>query len=358
MDRLRLLAAAVFAATVAVLFVAHTARSDDAIRIRVTYSVAPGCPARAQFMQEIRARSSRVVEVTTGDDAIPVAVSVSREAGGFTGRVTTGSADARTTRTVAGTSCSEVIAGLALVAAVAVDPSVLSGRDAGRDAAGDESVDAGVDAATPVVVDAAPEAPRDASVVVVPPEASAPPITPPPSSSSSSWALSLGAGANLVAAPAPETLWSGVVFADVLRNSDGWSPSFRLSVERSFHENASPTTPGADFTWTAASLDGCPAAWLPHPLRVEACARVTVGVTDVTGANTTPTRNSTRIWASAGPVARVRWSIARLTLGVEGAAIVPFVRDRYFAEPNVDATIYRAPALGWSVGAGVGFAIW
>ncbi|PMU95278.1 hypothetical protein, partial [Pseudomonas sp. GP01-A4] len=91
---------------IAALCVAHAARSDDSIRIRVAYSVARGCPSRARFMEEIRARSARVVEAAAGEEAIDVAVSVSRDASGFAGRVTLGAADAgQTTRSIAGASC-------------------------------------------------------------------------------------------------------------------------------------------------------------------------------------------------------------------------------------------------------------
>jgi hypothetical protein len=339
--------------------IAGRARSDDAIRIRVDYAAASGCPSRAELVDEIRARSPRVVEAPAGEEAIGVAVRVTKERRGFAGTVTLRFAGAApSSRTLAGASCSEVVAGLALMAAVAVDPILAS-------APIDASPAVSASASSSPSSSASPPA-NDASSASPPIDAGAPDVveaqdaaTPAPSASppppANGWRWSVGAEASLVASPAPATLTTALLFVDVARTSR-FSPSARLRLERSLHDNATPTTPGVTFAWTVASIDACPTSWSSASIRVEPCVRVHGGILEATGANVVPTRDSTRPWASVGPLARARWALAPpLALEIEGALVVPLVRDRFFSEPNV--TVFQSAVLGWSAAAGASFTI-
>jgi hypothetical protein len=346
---------------------ASSAQSDDAIRVRIDYVAAPGCPSRERLFDEIRTRAPRVVDARAGDDAIGVVVRVARDKRGFAGSVALRFGDAPAhARTINGASCEEVVAGLALMAAVGVDAAVGASASASASPGGASSgapsrtTDAAAVGDSRDASAAYDAGSVDASVAVE----DAAPATVPRATPPAPWQTSVGAEASLVASPAPATLVTALVFVDTVRRASAFSASARLRLERSLHDNAAATSPDAAFTWTAASLDLCPYALrvgahdplAPEPLRIEPCARVHGALLDVTGTNVAPTRDNTRPWGALGPVARVRWAFAPpASLEVEGALVFPLVRDRFFAQPN--ATIYRPPIVGWSVAAGASFAI-
>ena len=91
--------------------------------VRVDYSGAPGCPGPREFADQLQSRSRRIHVADGGGSVDTLIVRVDARGGKFAGRLTLRTLDGRETeRTVTGDSCSEVVRGLALVAAIALDP--------------------------------------------------------------------------------------------------------------------------------------------------------------------------------------------------------------------------------------------
>jgi hypothetical protein len=129
------------------------------------------------------------------------------------------------------------------------------------------------------------------------------------------------------------------------------SPAFRLRFER-----ASADDGGARFTWTTGSLDGCPIALATGPIRMWPCVRLVAGALAATG-DVSQARSTARPWLSGAAVARGRLAlVGGLFLEVEAEALAPFVRDRFYLEP--DATVHRATAVAAGGAAAMGASFW
>jgi hypothetical protein len=153
----------------------------------------------------------------------------------------------------------------------------------------------------------------------------------------------VGAGSALTGGLTPDLLLSVPVFVEV-----AWSsPSLRLRLERG------GSSTGADFTWTAGSLDTCPVAWSPAPIRLSPCLRLRGGLLEATGEGVVPVRSDTRRWLDFGALVRARLDFpGPFFFELEGGASIPATRDRFFVEP--DATIHRAPLVMGAAAAGAG----
>jgi hypothetical protein len=247
-------------------------------------------------------------------------------------------------------ACADVVAALSLIAALALDPTASTSP-----------------APTP------PPTPTPTEAAGTKPEAAKPPATAPAAPPSKTgehaapasdelppeaelakhdWRWSIGAGAGLTGGVATALLVSVPVFVDVAQVSRGLaSPALRLRFE-----HASADEGGARFTWTTGSLDGCPIAVATGPVRMWPCARIAAGTLAATG-DVAQARSAGRPWLSAAAVARVRVSlVGGLFLEVEGEVLAPFVRDRFYLEP--DATVHRATAVAAGGAAALGASFW
>ena len=89
-----------------------------------------GCPDRSQFVARVHTFTTKV-EVANDDGAAAHRVfniRVTRAAGAVHGELTIDHQGTKTTRTVSGTTCDEVVSALALATALAVDPEALGGE--------------------------------------------------------------------------------------------------------------------------------------------------------------------------------------------------------------------------------------
>ena len=92
-------------------------------------------------------------------------------------------------------------------------------------------------------------------------------------------------------------------------------------------------------------------------MRVSPCARIDAGAVAAEGHDVQPSRSESRLWVSAGAVARTQYHIVgALYAELEEAVFAPVFRDRFFVAPDV--TVFRAAAAGWTVSGGLGVSIW
>lgn len=386
---------------VAALALGSLSRAEAPATVALEYTAPRACPTAGAFASKVTARAPSVKITTTGAPERRLLVRIDHGRGRYAGRVILEEADGtRTNRTVEGSSCTDVVQALAVIAAIAIDPSAAdpakeepsagggagpgsagpggagpgSAAGAGGASAGAGGASAGAGGAsagapsgsaagaasgTPTGSGAGspppgppepahPADPRDASAAA----GTAPPDQPasPRDGTTARWAFSVGAHGGAVSGIAPNVVLLVPVFAELARSSGSlFAPAVRLRLERTGTGASAP----AQFTWTAASLDLCPVAVGTGRFDARPCGRLEAGVLDANGVDVRPARSGSRPWVGVGPVARGRFVLVPpLFAELELAADVPLIRDRFFVQPS--STVFRAPAVGWSATAGLG----
>ncbi len=299
--------------------------------IHLEFHAPAGCPDEGAFLAELRARthppaSGRHI---VGDLAVRVSLTGGGAAATLeirTGGKTVGS------RTLAGRTCKDVVAAVALAAALDLEA---------------------------IAEDAAELAPPP--VAPPPPQPPPPPPPPPPPRARWSWRLALGAQASVTSGVVPGALFGVPLFAELGTRPRGpLSPSFRVwalpSLPRSADELAS-----LRFTWLVGGLDVCPVRLGWPVFGIRPCARAAAGILRATPerapAGVSFDQEVTRPWVSAGGVARAEWEpSALLFFEIEGAAFASAVREQlvFVAGGGASVLVYRVPPAGLSAGAGLG----
>jgi hypothetical protein len=352
---------------------ARGALADEGVAVRLDYSVARGCPDGAAFFDRIAARTPHVRVARPGEDARTLVVRVTGHGRRVQGQIAVRAPDGtEATRTVSGETCGDVVTGLALIAALAVDPTADTSLTATtstpaaaaaptHNATGSTTPAAAPAPAAPASSDATREPEKEADREApgdetaehaendATPETAAREATAP----GGRWEASFGAHGAIVSGAAPDALLTIPVFAEIARPVGGvLRPATRLRFERA-GTGVPSGGPGAQFTWTAASIDLCPLGLDEGRFLVRLCARAEAGALAATGVNVQPARSEARPWMSVGPVVRARWApVSLVVVEAEAGAPVAAVRDRFFVEPST--TVFRAPAVGWTVAVGAG----
>jgi hypothetical protein len=338
-------------ATIAPWWLIAGANAQTPRTVRIEYEAPAGCPDERAFEGQVRGRSSRI-SVTAGGETV-VRVRIAGRGKRASGEVTLADASGRESKRSVDGTCTDVVAALALIAALALDPTASTEREAPAPAASTAP------APSPPASSAPPPA---ASASTKPP---APAVSAPAAASSEqaavtaatphTWAWSIGAHAGVTGGVTPDVLFTVPVLLDVSLRAKGlFAPALRLRFERSGSGGTGPT---ADFSWTTGSLDLCPIAFSPGPLRFWPCVRAEAGALEAAGVGVSPTRTSVRPWVTLGLEVRVRLAIVGpIFAEIEGGAFAPLVRDRFFLEPA--ATIHTTPAVAPAGAAGIGVTFW
>ncbi len=299
-----------------VVVAAPRAMADPEAPVRLTYAAPASCPDAATFEAAVRQRAPRATITATAPRVFAIAITTGDA--GFTGTLSTG--DAGATRALAASRCDDLIAALALVTALAIDPSVALG---------------------------APDPPAPAP----PPPAPPPPVPPPP-----------------VPPPAPRPRWSGWGAA-TLAIAHGVAPDplptagleARLARVGLGHvalgaaagrQTVTTAAGRATFTWVIARASGCWTA-IDRAIALDACGHAEVGALGARGLDIVRAREVTRTWLAVGAHAALRWSPgAWLFVEAQAGASLPIVRDRFVFTPN--QLIHQADAVVPWTAIGVG----
>jgi hypothetical protein len=273
--------------------------------VRVAYTAPAGCSSRVVFVHELMSRTSRVRVVEDTEPAAIFAVDLADRGARVRGELRLIEPDGgETTRVVDGASCEEVVAALALIAAVLVDPESLTR------------------ATTP-----APTAPM-----------------PPPS-----WrfAPGLAAGAALATAVGPGLAFGPWLELGLEVEQNGRrGPSVALAVE--YLKNPTQTTAAgdADFSTTLGRLSVCPLRWpSTGPLFGSVCGAFEAGSVHAAGSHTLGEHRYSVLWLAVDPaVAFAYRPVSWLSAGFDGLLVFPLLRDSYYFGPNVPS--YSVPAVG------------
>lgn len=295
--------------------------------VSVDYAGGPDCPDALVFGEQLRTRA-RVQFVSPTEGVTAFSVKLTQSGAQTVGRlVVRDRKGEQSERKVTGDTCAEVVSGLALVAALSLDPSARE--------------------------QAAPVSPPEPTTK--PPEGATPRDAPTPKAdvAPSPWSVSIGAGGMAVSDVSSSLLFAVAPFLGVTRRVGGpWAVALELRFSRGSVASVEAAT-----TWTAGGLDLCPFLLWPSRVRLQACARAQAGTLDVIGVNVTPSRGVSRPWLSVGPAASASfYLVERLFARLEGALDVPLVRDRFYFEP--ETTVFQAPAVGWTATLALGGTIW
>jgi hypothetical protein len=233
-------------------------------------------------------------------------------------------------REVPGEACEDVIAALALVAALAIDPHASTRPVAELEVA------------------PAPTAPAE-SAAPLPPLPAAP--------RAPAWRASGGTAIGARTAIAPSVATSGFVFAGLDLDRDALvAPSLRLAFGATLSQAAPGPVGSVSFGWQGGRAEICPlrVAFGPR-LDARPCAAFELGALSAAASGVPEARSEARVWAAAAGGWRLEWEMVRGTVFVElaGEVAVPFARDRFYFGP--DATIYEVPAVGAGAWLGLRF---
>ncbi|WP_157906954.1 hypothetical protein [Sorangium cellulosum] len=330
--------------------VAHA--QPTAAPLRFEYRAEAGCPAEAEFRARVGARLRRNIAET--DTARAYVVIIERRDRRFVGRLSVRAGDGTASdRGVAGDTCDDVVAALAVVTALAVDT---------------QAGDAPVTSATPAV-SASPSA-----VAAPPPPASAPPAGAPPASAPPAGAPP--AGNARPPAPEPDATTHLVLGAQLLVGQMIGLPSFgaRISAEPPLAVATRGVGPArfdadlevssdvpvaggsASFLRAALGADACPLGASLGVLRLSPCARVEGGLVSASRRGVAPARSVTRGWLALGLPVRARLPLwGAFVLDADAGVRLPLLRDGFFPD-GADADA-RPPPIESVAALGLGLTI-
>ena len=278
------------------------ARADEEV-VELRYAAAPGCPARDVVEGAIRVRTPNVRFAAPARRVF--AITIEATADGFRGTI---QVDRVADKELAAQRCDDLATALALVTALAIDPT------------------ASVLPRTP------PPPPRDGPGVAA-------------------WSWEADVDGMVEVGASPEALLAVVVQARVsLRHT------YQLELAAIAGRDSTARDGAAvRFTWLAMRPGAC-RLWLRGGLAAAACGNIEIGAVRASGEMIVNQRDLTRLWLAAGVHGSVRYALgARSFAQLQIGAALPFLRDRYIFAPNVE--LHETPSVtGWLVlGVGMRF---
>jgi len=317
----------------AILLAGGVARAAETTPVRLRYTAPAECPDRRGFFEQVSARTKLARLADASEIATTLVVRIKHVPGGTAGTIELSTPPGRTAqREVKAASCEQVVAALALMTALAIDPD-----------ASTEPVSKPPLPAPKLEPTAAPKPTRRGT-----PEER-------PASALTRWKG--GVSVELLGGIAPSLVPAVRPFIELDREGRApWGFAARLSAAR-LQTEVRTESGGAEFRLWSARLEGCPAhVRVARPLWFSACLAFDFGELTATGNGVTPAQQVSRPWLAAGEITRLELRLFdALAIEAAGEIMFPLVRDRFFVQ--TDVTLHRAPAVagGGAVGVGVTF---
>ncbi len=302
--------------------------------VRVSYSARPGCPDQDAYFARVTARVPSAHAAAPGELARQVTVTVAEDEVGYLARLDFVDVHGEAiTRTLTGATCDEVVSGIALVTALALEAQLER-----------ETTPSGP-AITPPPEPRPKPKPSPPSPPSPPPANPAP--TPPRQAVAPRWRFAVGLGAGSPMHAAPGTPLGIDVLLRVGRSDS--SASGRVAVTH-WRLTIEVDQRSASFRGWGGSAEACPLAWpAAGLLSLEPCAAVTLGALEGHGREsaTLPSPGqSTIFWADARAVGRLRVAPTRL-FELEGEGFLAFpLRRHAFVFERPKATVFEIPTVG------------
>jgi hypothetical protein len=231
-------------------------------------------------------------------------------------------------RAARGKTCDEVADALALILAMALDPTVTPNAPA-----------AGAPTAPPSVQTPAAE-PARAPVASAAPVPTLPPPRSPRQARPRAFAVDIGAGPAVAAGMAPAPSVGGVLFLEASAKGPGlWAPAVVVAAELDHSPTTHPNGAYGSFTRVFARLEGCPLRFPQWPtLGLRPCGAFEYGMLEGKGEIVRRGR-----WVAPAVGLRAEWRpYPTVLLALDGLVSWPLVRDRFFFAPRT--TVLKVPA--------------
>jgi hypothetical protein len=353
------------------------AQASESEHIRIQFSAPDRCPDQGAFERALRRRITKFQLATDERSVRRFVVTITFSGSSPLGRLAIQVPGAEpSVRTVSGKSCEEVVAALALMTALAIDPSYEP--DGTRSAAPGSGIRPGVDARVPPPALAPaqvpattkettsnqpdrstrerPEAPTRPARTRLDATSAAP--TPP-----APWAWSVGAQGQATFRAPPTTGLGVALFVDASASGEGLlCPAVRLGLSASQSETTLTSGAGAIFRWATVLAEACPVRFARSgvPWAFQPCLAAHLGVLRGQGRNLDEQSQTTNLWADLGPAGRVRLTVARhLVVEAQAMALFPLRRITFEVQDagpgQASSTIYAVPRLGALVGLGLAY---
>ena len=317
-------------------FASRSGRAEET-KVRIEYRAPPGCPDGAAFLAQVKQRTRRARFADPDELALTLRVSVDVEPHRSVARVEFTDTDSRrVVREVGGETCDEVVKGIALVTALAVDA---------RAAAASASAPA-----HPAPVQAASPA------ATPPPPLAEPPRAWPVRSAGLGWEA--GIGFHGTSGAAPELLFGLGAFVGFHPRPVSWS------VRAGMIHAESPTVrhdgAEANFRLTVGRAELCPVRFvLSAALAFVPCAAFDAGVLVGSGERTEivpEPASATEFWMGASLLSRLELCLEDFLL-VEAQPELgfPLVREEFVFELDPDRTVHEIPPVRYGFALAVGF---
>lgn len=323
-----------------VAFVADSAAAEREEPILFEYVSPPECPGTEHVLEQVRSYTTRWTLAPAGTEARRFVLRITRDGTSYVGQLDLTSASGPGVgRDIRGESCEDVAAGLAVVVALAIDPT-----------------SSGAPSPPPEPVVGEPAVSEERKTVRTPPTARHPPESTP---SVSRAAISAGARVDAVGAV------SGVLVTMAALAEIAWSrpidrlpsvnPVLRAGYKQSLPRTAHVGESSADMVWRAGFVEACPSRFaLPAHLFVEGCVGLNIGQLSAEAQNVRDGQPRGRFWLDYGALIGVRWQLhPHAFVELSGGVWFPMTRESFRIEP--DGVVSMAPALGGSFGAGGGW---
>jgi hypothetical protein len=299
------------------------------VPVRVYYRAPADCGSAESFLSHLVARNPEARLAGGAEPAFALSVVLEPRATDVVGALyLSDPAGFRTVRVVPGQNCDDVVAALALVAAVLTNPHAV-------------------------------EAPPP----MAPPASVSPAPSPPPRKRN--WWAGGGAGVGLLRAAAPRLspspsfeLVGGFETESVL------SPflSIGLHYARSSAPNAAGWAGWANFGWTAGRLVGCPIQWPSKALLgLRPCAMFEAGKLTVSGRGATGETHSHELpWWATGLLVRAEFRpLEPLAIVAEAGVVIPLLSDNfYFQNGDSRPRVFQVPPVAMDGRLGLVARVW
>lgn len=317
----------VSAVCVALVTLSPPLLADDAEPIVVSYAAPAECPSRARLMQEIQSRTEQVRPAWDGETARRFMVEIAQEGSHYRAELTIRDPHGgSSSRRVFGRTCEEAVAGAALVASIALNPTA-----------------------------------QPNEVPNVPPHHEAPPgssrneqraQTAPRSERAASMRAWAGGGVATGMGPEPApTMHLAMELG--LNTHRVLAPTLRATVLRSIAQTVDLGANSAEFTATAGRLELCPIWWSPARVSTTVCFLGELGSLQARGIRVDAAREGSPLIASLGGSLTARWNVTGVLFldGTVGAR-APLAPHRFFFRP--DTEVYSLPRVSSLAQLGIG----
>jgi len=293
---------------------------------RLEYWAEGHCPDAIEFARQIQTRAPRLRPAEADEPALGFYAELVERPGSATGRLTARTPDGReVAREVRGATCDDVVTALALIAALAADPS--------QPVAAPATSAAQVVPVTPARRHVHDDLPIEE---LEPPD----PVL--------RWTFGVGGGLSFDSSIAPSPGYGlGVEFDAEGKGGSVLRPLFALSAIRAAAANTETKAGDASFTWLAFRGTVCPLRWPEAtPLFIRPCLFLDAGVLEGSVSLEGRSRDQSKSWFAAGGFARVEALADEvLSFQLDGGVTAALKRDTFDAGSG-DGNAFRVPPSG------------